>query len=355
MTKEGVVSIDSVRSEDDAVAESQAHPQVAFYYPGPVWRSPDHIKNLLLFFDGVALLVPEYMAHRPFEVDPSLTSGLQEHGLLHILKPEQLIDRPAAEALATQLAELIASGVLDHLGGKTGPYEELSMSRMGSLADEGLARMLIEELESRGLARRSEDGVSIPMHPFVRNLVLVLLSQLLRPAGLREGLDLCPATDWPSVHVGLSEVLGLPTMPTEARVVDLDLHVVGVDLSAVGIDEVLEFRAAHIDEYRSYARDVRRFMRELSSVPQDERDVALHDRAAEIAHRAWQLQHMSRKWWRRPAGLALGLAGAAWTVRTGDIIGGLLAVGAGAAAALPKRPPDVEAFSYLFQGFSRFG
>jgi hypothetical protein len=86
-------------------------PSVAFYYPGPMWRASDYIKNLLLFFDGVALLVPEYMLDRSYFIDPSLVEGLQQH----VLKSESLMDKQAAEALATQLGELLASGALDHL------------------------------------------------------------------------------------------------------------------------------------------------------------------------------------------------------------------------------------------------
>jgi len=37
--------------------------------------------------------------------------------------------------------------------------------------------MIFEELKVRGLAKDSEDSVSIPMHPQVRNLVLVLLAE----------------------------------------------------------------------------------------------------------------------------------------------------------------------------------
>jgi hypothetical protein len=108
-------------------------PNVAFYYPGPMWRGSDYIKNLLLFFDGVALLVPEYMRERPFELDPAIASGLQQEGLLHILEPEALLDRDATEVLATQLADVIASGALDDLAAiDARPYEELSQSRMGS-------------------------------------------------------------------------------------------------------------------------------------------------------------------------------------------------------------------------------
>ena len=40
---------------------AQSPSEVAFYYPGPMWFSGDALKNLLLFFDGIALLVPRYM------------------------------------------------------------------------------------------------------------------------------------------------------------------------------------------------------------------------------------------------------------------------------------------------------
>ncbi|WP_272474834.1 hypothetical protein [Baekduia alba] len=48
-------------------------------------------------------------------MDPSLVEGLQHHELLHELEPESLIDKQAAEASATQLGDLLASGALDHL------------------------------------------------------------------------------------------------------------------------------------------------------------------------------------------------------------------------------------------------
>ena len=38
---------------------SHTLPEIAFYYPNPMWHYGDWIKNLVLFFDGVALLVPE--------------------------------------------------------------------------------------------------------------------------------------------------------------------------------------------------------------------------------------------------------------------------------------------------------
>ena len=37
-------------------------PEIGFYYPGQYWHDADWIKNLVLFFDGVAMLIPKYMA-----------------------------------------------------------------------------------------------------------------------------------------------------------------------------------------------------------------------------------------------------------------------------------------------------
>ena len=51
-----------------------------------------------------------------------------------------------------------------------------------------LSDFLIKELETKGLARPSEDGVSIPLHPTVRTTILVVLAQLSRRAGTKHGL-----------------------------------------------------------------------------------------------------------------------------------------------------------------------
>jgi hypothetical protein len=41
-----------------------AVPEVGFYYHNQFWYRGDWIKNLILFFDGVRLLVPNYMRDR---------------------------------------------------------------------------------------------------------------------------------------------------------------------------------------------------------------------------------------------------------------------------------------------------
>ena len=78
----------------------------AYYYPAPYWGAGegDWIKSLLLFFDDVAILLPDYMRGRRRDADPSLAGPLEEQGLLRILEPKEWIDAEVAEKLETVVA-----------------------------------------------------------------------------------------------------------------------------------------------------------------------------------------------------------------------------------------------------------
>ena len=106
-------------------------PEVAFYYPGWIWHDVDSLKNLLLFFDGIALLVPAYMQDWIDGVDPELTIPLLEKNLLHILEPEKLVDKAATEKLAHSLANILDTGALDPFAGEGAEFHALSYSRLG--------------------------------------------------------------------------------------------------------------------------------------------------------------------------------------------------------------------------------
>ena len=320
--------------------------ELAFYYPGPVWHSGEWVKNLILFFDGTALLVPEYIKDKPDLVDPVITAGLRKEGLLHILEPEKIVDKAATKKLAEAISEVIASGMLDDLTKGATEFHELSFSRLGGYGDHSLAEQIFKSLKKKGLARDSEDGVSIPMHPMVRALVLVLLAQILRPHGATIKAELSPATDRPQLIGALNEVLSVPSVPSSGNVVASDLETVGVDLGSVPIDEVLAFRRESLKEHRAYARAVRSFVGELSRMPEKERAKVLNDRIEEIRDIASDLKTLSRKSWKRPASFALSVAGAAWTLKTGDPIGALLAAGAAVLGSGDDgSPADTGAYS----------
>lgn len=328
--------------------------ELAFYYPNPIWTYGDWIKNLVLFFDGIALLVPDYMKERPEEIDKPLVVGLKEQGLLEIIEPERAVDKVATEKLATAMTEIIASGVLDELAKEETAFHELSMSRLGWYGDEGLYNMIFEELKERGLAKESEDKFSIPMHPKVRSLVLVLLSQILRPYGSTINATLSPATDMGTMVEALSELLSLKIEPSLGSVVEFDLNAVTVDLAAVPFDAVLDFRKQNLEAHKRYMLSVRKFAMELSRMTEEEREVTFDLRQAELNDLANDLRHRARKSWRRSSSFALTLTGSALSLLTAPIATAFKIAGSLIGHEQPNET-DTGAYSYLFRAHSRYG
>jgi hypothetical protein len=214
-------------------SNSGEEPEIAYYYPEPYWQMAegDWLKSLLLFFERIAILLPVYMRGRESEADPVLAGPLAQRGLLQVLEPETFIDKTMTDELTTMMVDLITQNAFDGLDRSEFGYAALSMSRLGWNADAGLAEMVIEELQERGLAHQSADGVSVPLHPVVRTTVLVLLSQLARATGKRMGLDLHPTTASRSALDALIGTLSLEPMPSSGQVVALDLEVVSVNLA----------------------------------------------------------------------------------------------------------------------------
>jgi hypothetical protein len=261
------------------------------------------------------------------------------------------------EALITAVTELVTQGAFDNLEHPKYGYAELSRSRMGWDADVELSEMIIEELTSRDLARPSEDGVSVPLHPAVRMTFLVLLAQLARDAGRRAGLSLHPATTSLDAIEDLIQVLSLPGSRSAGHLVTLDMETVGLNLAAVPLDEILEFRDQHGTAYRAYARNVRQQVAELGLLAPDEREARLLDRREELADLASDLRKAARLQWRRPlATLGLGAAGATWLAAGAlhDPVGGALAM-AGAIAGAASAQPAATAYSYILDARRTLG
>ena len=327
--------------------------EIAFYYPNPVWTYPDWVKNLALFFDGIALLVPDYMKERPEEIDRPIVVGLKEKGLLEIIEPEKAVDKSATERLASAMTDIIASGGLDDLSKEDTAFHAISMSRLGSYGDRGLYKMIFEELKQRGLAKESEDNVSIPMHPMVRSLVLVLLAQILRPYGSTINANLSPATDLGSMVNALSELLSLRMRPSAGAVVEFDLNTVSVDLGPVPFDEVLDFRQQNLDAHKRYMLSVRQFAMELSQMSGEEREVAFDIRQDKLNELASDLRKRGRKLWRRPASFALTATGAAFSPLN-PIFGAVLTIAGGLMGSTGTSEADDGVYSYLFRAHSRW-
>lgn len=100
------------------------------------------MKSLLLFLDGVALLVSNYMRDRPLLSDPSLAQPLDGQGLLHRLSPKTRVDQRMTEALTELLDDLLTAGAFDGFD-RDAAFVELSHSRLGGKADAGLTEVVL--------------------------------------------------------------------------------------------------------------------------------------------------------------------------------------------------------------------
>lgn len=329
---------------------SNAVKEYAYYYPNPMWSNGDWVKTLILFFDGIALLVPTYMKHKPFETDPAIVAGLEEHGLLHIIEPETAVDKAATEKLVVAMQEVITSGALDALEkDDVSAFHSLSTSRLGFYGNEELANHLLDELKKRGLAQDPENGLTIPMHRHVRALVLVLLSQILRPYGQTLGAELSPATDRPELVHAMTDLLGAAPRASMGAVVAFDLSAVSVNLAAIPIDEVLDFRRQNLAAHRLYCTSARVFADELSRMDGEERKHAFDKRQAELQAMAADLSSKSAKAWKKPVSFSFALAVAAVNFRAGNVIGALLSVASSSLGYQSAVPRPTGPYSYLFE------
>ena len=330
----------------------------AYYYPAPYWSSGDSdwIKSLLLFFDDVAILLPDYMYGRHTDADPTLADPLEDRGLLRVLEPNDWVDEEVAEKLAEVIVELLTNGAFDDLG-KTKYFANLSRSRMGYGADVKLAEFLVDELQARGLARPSEDGVSIPLHPDVRTTILVVLARLSRISGKKRGMTLHPVTNMPEAVTDLVMTLSRESMPSHDKVIKLDLEPVSFNLATIPLDDVLAFRREHEDAHRAYMRDLRGFMAELAEIDNpDERERVLLQRRQELADAAHDIQRSTRRTLgKNLASWSLGIAGSVLSVAARDPLGLVLTAAGVISEMVPSGPKRVSAYSYLFAADHTFG
>lgn len=342
--------------------------EFAYYYPEPFWlaRESSWIKSLLLFFDGVAILLPDYMSGRELVADPSLAEPLSDRGLLNVLQPEWFVDTELSNRLAEGMVELIVSGAFDGTVANEAPFAALSMSRMG-FAELSASRMgsrhgdvfemIHNDLKERGLALDSEDGVSIPLRYDVRIAYLMLLAQEAREAGRRHGINLHPTTNGDTADEAIRSFLELPPMPSRQDVISFDLATASVDLDIVPLDEILDYRRQYGEEHRNYMVSLRRFIVDITAVDGADRQRLLEQRQAELDDQARSLRRLALNAFKTPAnaaGFALGLTGAAWTLASGDPLpGGLAALGL-VLGSVPGRGTG-SAYSYIFRAHRQWG
>lgn len=337
-------------------------PDFAFYYPGQRWSDTDWVKNLICFFDGIAMLIPGSAEDYQLYDDSPIVFALKDHELFRVIRPEEIIDDKATEVLAKALSDIIESGRLDNLtrfdgkGLEDSAFRSLARSKLGYDGNEKLANAIFRELESRGLADNSGNGSFISIDGTVGALILTLLAQILSLTAECIGLRLSPATDQKHVIRALNEILLEPDplgSSAVGDVVSFDIAEVGVDLGPVPMDEILDFRQQNYRQHRDYIQSVRDFARELSGIPLDERKVKFEQRQEKLEDLSNGLRNIYRGSWKKPIIFGIGLMGAAWTYQS-DPIGAVISAVNALVGIVPDKPKEVDVYSYLFSAKRRF-
>ncbi len=375
--------------------------QVAVYHPWPL-LTPQPLsvwaKNMMLFFDQVALVAPPSAANSLSAGDEATVAPLTELGLFRFMDPGDLVDETVANQILAFLLEAATApnarrpleppkdsalsawseewdvhGMLSWSRIRPNHYGVLSRERnrdprtptwgvvyearsgrgKNLVADESVleaAEMIWRELFRKGLAVEKTGLHPLLLHPSIWATLEALLVHALRPAGRNIGLELHPCTGDLTLIAETIRITRASLPPSQADVISSDLSVVGPDLSDVPLDEILTFRSDHGKQYRDYAAALHTFMAELVPMSGDHRLEAFRQRKAQLEDAAEDLRRISRRSWRQPAAsIAVGIAGATWAAIQGDVPSALIALIGGAVGAnLPGKELQ-GTYSYFFE------
>lgn len=372
--------------------------QVAVYHPWPL-LTPQPIggwaKNMMLFFDEVALIAPPAAVESLRPEDEATIMPLVEMGLFRFLDPATVVDQTVADQILNFLLEAAAApnarlplekkrrrsrfqeterdrqlrepvhGMLDlhailrpgrSLFGEGGwgvVYEGRDMRGGAIRLNQSVidaAEMIWQELFRQGLAVEKSALHPLLLHPSIWVTLEALIVYALRPVGQSLNMEIHPCTNEGSLIAGAMRLVRESLPPSQADIIESDLNQIGVDLSRAPLDEVLAFRGEHGRQYRDYAVALRMFMAELAPMTQSERREAFVLRKAKIEDDAEELRRLSRRSWRQPAAsLTLGIVGAAWSAYHGDIVPAILALTGGAVGANIQGSSVRGVYSYFFE------
>lgn len=346
--------VDQINSVPLSSLPTETTSQLAYFFPD-YSPSRSYILNSLLFFDGIAILVPRQ--RQPDLFGPfSMLEELADLGVLRIIDPGQVVDRQVTQELALAVKRALSEDLLASPQERaTRLFTTVSILRMGYGGSTELARWIHNELVIRDLAVQGvSDRGEIAIDAEAFELLLYILAQILCSRPLVPNASLHPITDRRLAIQRLDQAAQFTRKVNSTNLIsDLittDSQVVGIDVSDFPLDEILDFRREHASDYRIYMRSVREAARYIALLPAEERSRALRDRQEELHDLAADLRSVSRTAWRRAANLLLSFAGAFWSGYSGDPVAGVLAASGSIISDLTT-PPSIEGgiYSYLLE------
>jgi hypothetical protein len=345
-----LVTLDCVSSpllDKRGVALNHNNKLIGAYPSGWIWPTDDFdfMKCLIPFFDGLAIFMPEELAEQVIDSDPYLARPLFELGYLRNIDPDISLDKDLSNRILEMVKRFVEDEHFPAVGARLRRTTR-SAAHFGFLANPQEVLDFLKDMEHMGLASAiSKDGTFAAQSDVCKAIVencFSALSQKLQSSGI----ELVP------VKQGTDSGYGLWRSAREyytPGIIELDLQEVGVDLRAVPLDEILDFSSRYRMQYQSYLRGIREMMRALRNAhDKSEIESIKRDRLEAIEDQRAFLKRASRSEFRRQSlSLLVGIAGSAWTLRTGDAVAAALAAAATAVGLAPSSQQP-SAYSYLF-------
>ena len=321
--------------------------KLALYFPGRVWTPSLPVRNLVLFFDGIAILNPPYQKEL-FDASP-LAVELRREGLLKVFTPGELYDNTVVSGMAEFLRQVMAGPDVDRLVVPPDPpprfYVVTDVGRAGALgsASDDLWEPL-RELQQMHLARPIDEPYKVVMHRDLRVAILTHAAYLLGARRSWDGTTLRPVTDLSfSASDGVSGVS--PADPGRFASTLLtaamdDLAMVGVDETALmntSLRDLKRYREQNKAAYDTYVSSLQEYVQLVATAPDEIFAAEIRDRhRAELTSASERVRTINRSRWNARmtfmlsaltvaippiAGLAVGGPGGAIT---GGAVGGAL-------------------------------
>jgi len=336
--------------------------RTALLYDTPIATREDValLKAMLLFFDDVAVFSPsQYPSRRP-AIDLRLTAPLAERGLLHFVSPHAVLASQTEVVIRSTLHRAVIENAEHWLAAAAAGDWDNEVPRLQGRASGPLA-ITTGEMSASGKGGPLElfkflaqDGLLLPdestsdewfLTPGMASVANSILAQAVRSAaGGREWSIEPVATRRDEARVFAAILDSAVENVTTSDIVTSDLSAVTLDLSGVGLDDILDFRARHRGDFRSYVLA----LHALVAPAPTSRPVA--DRRAALVDEASRLRELQRRRWTMPSPtVSLGIIGASWTLGTGDLLGALIGTTGAGSPLLRDGPTPIFAYTYLLR------
>ncbi|MBS0189676.1 MAG: hypothetical protein JSR52_00870 [Planctomycetes bacterium] len=299
---------------------------LAYYTDGIAWSSSEWAKAMLLFFDGIGMLVPPQEDRAFEESDEAVIAGMRDANCLRVLRPDELVDQVTAKAVVDSVTRAIEEQ--DWRGdGINGTLDLLYLDKMGYRASRAPFELMAQQLRERRLAVDWEHGASMAVDRRVGLLTLSVIAAHSRRRGNDLGVRLTPTTDNLKWGRRQRELREHPAMHSLAQVIQADVDQLAIDVGRVPVNELVDFRRRNIEALDRYRLGVARVARDLDSLDPEHHVTVLKERADNLQDARRAVERAGRDFWSTAGSLTFAVGGIAWTCVTGDLMGAIFGLG----------------------------